>query len=48
MMICPYCHRKITAGAVTITGDRYRCIHCNVWFLMENEKLKHTKFVSIK
>ena len=48
MIICPYCHQPITAGAVTITGDKYRCVNCNTWFIMENDKLKYTKFVSIR
>ncbi len=47
MIICPYCGKKITVGAVTIKGNRYKCIYCNVWFTTENGKLKYTKFVGL-
>ena len=45
---CPLCHKKIMAGAVTIVGERYKCISCNAWFKMENDKLKYIDFWLIK
>lgn len=47
MINCIYCGKLIKVGAVTIKGDRYKCIHCNVWFEIINDKLVKSKFIKI-
>ena len=47
-MKCPFCGEPISAGAVTIVGERYKCINCNAWFKMENDKLKYIDYWLVK
>lgn len=43
MIKCPYCKKPILVGAVTIKGEKYKCIYCNVWFNNKLEKIEYIK-----
>ena len=47
MIICPYCGKIILAGAVTIKGEKYKCIYCKVWFGIKFDKLEKVKYIKL-
>lgn len=48
LLICPYCGKPISGGMLTIKGNKYKCIYCNIWFTKKNGKLNYTRYMGIE